>query len=165
MKSFSRFLVPTLLALSISSSFAAAQTAGTAASPKRERPSAETIQRLQDGKLAGALATLKLNDAQAKLWVPVEAQIRARQADRIKMMQARADRKPDAARPALSDRMSKMAERMAARADKAKAFAAVFTPFYASLTDSMAVADAAKAVAAGQCIGARVAQAVCRSNR
>jgi LTXXQ motif family protein len=102
---------------------------------KRERPSADTMQRIQDGKIAGALAALKLNDTQLKLWGPVEAKIRARQAERAQMMAEWANRKPDAPRPSMTEHMTKMGEMMGKRAENAKAFAAVFGPFEASLTD------------------------------
>jgi LTXXQ motif family protein len=102
---------------------------------KRERPSPETMQRMQEGKIAGALATLKLNETQLKLWAPVEAQIRARHAERAKMMEEWANRKQGDARPSMTERMTKMGEMMGKRAEKAKAFAAVFGPFEASLTE------------------------------
>ncbi len=102
---------------------------------KRERPSADTIQRLQDGKIAGALAALKLNADQLKLWAPVEAKIRERQAERLKMTEEWANRKPGDARPSMTERMTKMGERMGRRAEAAKAFATVFGPFEAALTE------------------------------
>jgi uncharacterized protein (DUF305 family) len=102
---------------------------------KRERPSADMIQRMQDGKIAGALATLKLSADQLKLWAPVEAKIRERQGERAKMMAEWANRNPGDARPSMTERMTKMGEMMGKRAEAAKAFAAVFGPFEASLTE------------------------------
>jgi LTXXQ motif family protein len=145
MKPITKILAPLLL-LGVAATAVIAQTAPTppAASPggpggpdrmRRERPSPETMQRMQDGKIAFALAALKLDAAQLTLWAPVEAKIRERQAERAKMMQAWADRKPGEARPSMSERMGKMAEMMGKRAENTKAFAAVFTPFEASLTD------------------------------
>ena len=141
-----RKIVSAVVMAGIAATAAFAQTAPTPGAPgagsgpggpggKRERPSAETIQRIQDGKLVGALATLKLNDAQLKLWAPVEAQIRARQVDRAKMMAEWTNRKPDAPRPSMTEHMTKMGEMMGKRAESTKAFAAVFGPFEASLTD------------------------------
>jgi hypothetical protein len=102
---------------------------------KHERPSADTMQRMLEGKIAGALATLKLNADQLKLWAPVEAKIRERQAERVKMMDEWANRKPGDARPSMTERMTRMGEMMGKRAENAKAFAAVFGPFEASLTE------------------------------
>jgi uncharacterized protein (DUF305 family) len=102
---------------------------------KRERPSADMMQRMQEGKIAGALATLKLNADQLKLWAPVEAKIRERQAARLKMMEEWANRKPGDARPSMTERMTKMGEMMGKRAEAAKAFVTVFGPFEASLTE------------------------------
>jgi uncharacterized protein (DUF305 family) len=144
MKKTTKILSALLLA-GVAATAAIAQTApapGTAPAGepgrgmfKRERPSADMIQRMQDGKIAGALATLKLNADQLKLWAPVEAKIRERQAERLKMMEEWANRKPGDARPSMTERMTKMGEMMGKRAEAAKAFAAVFGPFEASLTE------------------------------
>jgi hypothetical protein len=150
MKKSTKILSALLLA-GVAATAAFAQTApgaasapdGPAAGPggpgpgmfKRERPSADTIQRLQEGKIAGALAALKLNADQLKLWAPVEAKIRERQAERAKMMAEWANRKPGDARPSMTERMTKMGEMMGKRAEATKAFAAVFGPFEASLTE------------------------------
>ena len=53
------------------------------------RLSPESLTRLQDGRMAMIKETLKLNDAQLKLWGPVEAQMRAAATAR---QQARAER-------------------------------------------------------------------------
>jgi hypothetical protein len=149
MKSSTKILSALLLA-GVAATAAFAQTApggplggapGPAAGPgpggmfKRERPSADTIQRLQEGKIAGALAALKLNADQLKLWAPVEAKIRERQAERAKMMAEWANRKPGDPTPSMTERMTKMGEMMGKRAEAAKAFASVFGPFEASLTE------------------------------
>jgi LTXXQ motif family protein len=145
MTTFTKLIAPLLL-VGMTAATAFAQTAPTPPAAggsgpsgpermRRERPSPETMQRMQDGKIAFALTALKLSPDQMKLWAPVEALIRARQAERAKMMQAWADRKPGDARPSMSERMNKMAEMMGKRAEGAKAFAAVFTPFEAALTD------------------------------
>jgi LTXXQ motif family protein len=140
-------ILSALLLAGVAATAAFAQTApapGTAPGPagepgrgmfKRERPSADTIQRLQEGKIAGALAALKLNADQLKLWAPVEAKIRERQAARLKMMEEWANRKPGDARPSMTERMTKMGEMMGKRAEATKAFATVFGPFEASLTE------------------------------
>jgi hypothetical protein len=140
MKSITKLLSAALLmgasAVAIAQTAPAPGPAGEpGARPKRERPSADTIQRIQDGKIAGALATLKLTADQQKLWAPVEAKIRERHAERTKMMEAWANRKSGDARPSMSDRMNKMAEMMSKRAENAKAFATVFGPFEASLSE------------------------------
>ena len=70
---------------------------------RRAPPSPETIQRLQDGKIAMAVTALKMNEAQLKLWGPVESQIRANQAARTKMMQTMMEaRKANTPRPELA---------------------------------------------------------------
>ena len=80
--------------------------------------------------------TLKLNDAQLKLWAPVEAQMRAAATAR---QQARAERaqmqQQGAQRPTLPDRLDNASQRMAKRAEQMKAFADAFKPFYAALSD------------------------------
>ena len=121
MKSFPKIVLPALLAAVL----ATGAQAQTAPAPTRTPPTPETIQRLQDGKIAGAVAALKMTDAQLKLWAPVEAQIRTNQAARLKAMQARIEqRKAGAARPDLPDRLDRMSAGMAERAERTKAFAA-----------------------------------------
>jgi hypothetical protein len=101
-----------------------------------ERLSPEARARLQDGRIAMIKETLNLNDAQLKLFGPVEAQMRAAATAR---QQARAEREQmrqqGAERPALPDRLDRASQRMAQRAEQMKAFADAFKPFYASLTD------------------------------
>jgi hypothetical protein len=87
--------------------------------------------------------TLKLDTAQLKLWEPVEAQMRARSAARQeRRAERRQAREQGDQRPALPDRLDRASEAMAKRAADLKAFADVFRPFYASLSDEQkALAD------------------------
>lgn len=114
-----------------------------------KKMSAESIERIQDGKLAAAKTTLRLDDAQTKLWVPVEEQIRAqykkRAEDRAEWQKKREERR--AAREAnegpggkgergnMAERFEKMSQRFTERAEQMKAFSTAFSPFYASLND------------------------------
>lgn len=123
--------------------------------------STESRQRLQEGKLAAAKATLKLSPDQEKLWAPIEEQVRAnfkeradKRAERQKRREERraereARRSQQDAAPGdkagdpkakrekrnIAERYERMAARMGERADKMKSFAAAFSPFYASLSD------------------------------
>jgi Spy/CpxP family protein refolding chaperone len=108
------------------------------------RASPEMLERLHDGRLAMIRESLRLDDAQQKLWAPVEAQLRASFAAR---QQARADwrRARDSGgrdQLSLSDRLDRVSDRMTKRAERVKALADAFRPFYASLNDEQ------KAVAA-----------------
>jgi len=102
-----------------------------------EARSPELRARLHDGRLAMIRESLKLNDSQQKLWAPVEAQLRtsfeARQKQRAEWLAAR-ERGPGE-RPSLADRLDRMSQRMTERAERAKALAEAFRPFYASLSD------------------------------
>lgn len=148
MKSVSRIVVPALFAVLTAATAANAQgtppaqsNAPAADMRMRARPSPETMQRLQDGRIAMIKATLKLTDAQQKLWQPVEDLMKARQTSRQKAMQDRqATAKGGAASPSLSERMERRSERLAKAAEDAKAFSAVFKPFYDSLTESQKAA-------------------------
>jgi hypothetical protein len=103
------------------------------------------IARLEDGRIAMAKEALKLNDAQLKLWTPVEQQLRAHYAarrERIAKWQQRqqqGEQEKRAAELSLPDRLDRASERMAQRAERLKAFNAVFRPFYDSLTDEQKV--------------------------
>lgn len=115
--------------------------------------SPEMRARLDEGKLAMAKTALKLSADQEKLWAPVEAQVRtffkdrdAKMAERMKMRDerraARADDKSDGKtgdsakkRPDMAERLDKMTQNMSERAERMKAFAGAFKPFYASLSD------------------------------
>lgn len=111
--------------------------------------SAESRERLQDGRLAAAKASLKLTPDQEKLWAPIEEQVRAqykeraeKRAERQKRREERRaernkDEKSAETRPRsnIAERYERMSQRLSERADKMKAFSASFSPFYASLTD------------------------------
>ena len=141
MKRFAKILIPVVLVATAASGIVFAQQM------RRERPTPETMQRMQDGRIAMITGALKLTEPQAKLWAPVEAQMRARQATRVKQMQewaekrqkgAKAGEKPGdqaAARTPLPDRLDQMSARMAQAAEHSKAFATVFRPFHESLTE------------------------------
>jgi hypothetical protein len=141
-----RYLVPALLAAAIPA-VAIAQAQTTPAQPepqaKRERAerprlSPETLNRLQDGRIAMMRESLKLDDAQLKLWAPVEEQIRARHVARRKAWQDRQQRREQPAgaeRPSLAERIDRASQRMTERAQRMQAFAEAFKPFYASLSE------------------------------
>ena len=147
-----RYVVPALLAATVPATMVLAQ----APSPqqpepqqKRERPerprlSPDAFKRLQEGRQEGRITemkeALKLNDAQLKLWAPVEQQIRASFAAR---QQARADirqrmeqrRQQGATAPPLTDRLDRISKRMTERAQRMQAFSTAFKPFYETLND------------------------------
>jgi hypothetical protein len=136
-----RFMIPALLAAAIPTmAVAQAQQEPAAKGNERgrmERLSPEARARLQEGRFAMIKETLKLNDAQLKLWAPVEAQMRASATAR---QQARAERsqmrqQQGAQQPSLADRLDRASQRMAKRAEHMKAFADAFKPFYAALND------------------------------
>ena len=155
-----RYLLPALLAATIPAAVVFAQ----APSPqppepqqKRERPdrprlSPDARKRLQEGRLEGRIAgikeALKLNDAQLKLWAPVEQQLRARSAARqqaretfMQRMEQRRQQGAAAERPSLPDRLDRASKRMTERAQRMQAFTEAFKPFYAALSeDQKAVA-------------------------
>lgn len=130
--------------------------------------SPESRERLQDGKIAAAKATLKLTADQEKLWAPIEEQVRTmykeradKRAERQKRREERrANREKDGdqksaetrQRPNVAERYERIAKRMGERADKMKAFSSAFSPFYASLTDQQ------KEVVGPAMRGLRVAQ-------
>lgn len=107
-------------------------------------------ERLSEGKLAMAKTALKLNPEQEKLWATLETEIRAsfkmraeRMAEREKMRDERrksrdeakeGDKEASADKPDIAERINKMSQHMSERADRMKAFAAAFSPFYASLS-------------------------------
>jgi hypothetical protein len=145
-----RFAVPALLAAAAIPSIVLAQaqlqTPGkddaTRSERQAQRPSlsAQSRARLEDGRYAMIKETLKLNDAQLKLWEPVEAQMRQAMAERQQRREERREarrRTQDqmAAGPALPDRLDRASARMAKRAADLKAFAQLFRPFYESLDE------------------------------
>lgn len=110
--------------------------------------SPEARARLEEGRLAGAKAALKLSAAQEPLWAALETEIKAgfkmrsdRMAERQKMREewrkARDENKDgkDIPKADPAERFEKMAQHMGERAERMKAFAAAFKPFYASLSD------------------------------
>ena len=116
--------------------------------------SPEARQRMDEGKLAMAKTALKLNPEQDKLWAALETEIRAsfkaradRMADRKKMWEERRKSRDESkaddkagkdtapGKPDIAERITKMSQHMSERADRMKAFAAAFTPLYASLSD------------------------------
>jgi hypothetical protein len=133
-----RFIIPALLAAAIPATAVWAQSQTPAPAQHGPRLSSEALTRLQDGRMAMIKESLKLDDAQLKLWAPVEAHMRATFAAR---QQARAERRErrqqgiKAERPTLPDRLDRASQRMAERADRMKAYAEAIRPFYASLTD------------------------------
>jgi len=146
----SRYLVPALLAATIPATVVLAQQAQqTQPEPrqKRERPdrprlSPDTLNRLQDGRLAMMRESLKLNDSQLKLWGPVEQQLRARYAARLQArqdfeqrMEQRRQQQGATDRPSLADRLDRASKRMTERAQRMQAFTEAFKPFYATLSD------------------------------
>src|SRR5689334_2566381 len=143
MKMRARFVAPALLATAAIPTIVLAQAQPPAEAPSRSERQAQRPQlspqaraRLQEGRFAMIKETLKLNDAQRKLWEPVEAQLRAASAERQKLREERQEaRKQNSARPSLPDRLDRASERMAKRAAQMKAFAEVFKPFYASLDE------------------------------
>jgi LTXXQ motif family protein len=143
MKMRARYVAPALLAAAAIPSIVLAQTQPpqdpqTRSERQVQRPelSPQARARLQEGHFAMIKETLKLNDAQRKLWEPVETQLRAAAADRQKLREERQEaRKQNSARPSLPDRLERASERMAKRAAQMKAFAEVFKPFYEALDE------------------------------
>jgi hypothetical protein len=141
-----RYLAPALVAVAIPTLVLAqqAQTPAPAEHPaksdQRQRLSPESRAKLLDGRFAMIKETLKLDAAQLKLWEPVEAKLRAQSAARQERWSERrqerqARRQGADQRPSLPDRLDRASEAMARRAADMKAFADVFRPFYASLSD------------------------------
>jgi len=135
----SRFLVPVVLAATIPAAAVLAQTQGQPSARAAAGPSADALARLQDGRMAMIRESLKLNEAQLKLWAPVEAQMRAsytaRQQARTERRERRQQGAAAATRPSLPDRLDRASQRMAQRAERMKAYAEAIRPFYAALTD------------------------------
>src|SRR5215510_6814089 len=119
--------------------------------PDRPRLSPDAMKRLQEGRLEGRITeikeALKLNDAQLKLWAPVEQQLRASFAARQQARQEFRDRMEQRRQQgsgaqgglaeglALPDRLDRIAKRMSERAQRMQAFTEAFKPFYAALSD------------------------------
>ena len=136
MKTFKRVALPVLLALSVSG------TAAFAQAPKdREHrgPSPEMMGRFEDGRIAMAKATLKLNDEQLKLWAPVEDMIRKTHEERAKKWAERREaRKAEDGKRSdmpLPERLEKRSEDMVQQAERTKALANVLKPLFATFSD------------------------------
>jgi LTXXQ motif family protein len=142
-RAIAKWAVPMLLAAAVPTAlFAQAQQPPP---PARARLSADTMARLQDGRFAMIKESLKLNDAQLKLWSPVEAQMRAAAAARAQRREERIKQREQGLAtppPSLPDRLELASKRVAERAERMKAFAEAFKPFYASLSEEQkATAD------------------------
>ena len=142
----SRLILPAALAAAIPTFVLAQQAqppapssqapAKSARAERGPRLSPEAMQRLQDGRMAMIKETLKLNDAQLKLWAPVEANLRASAVERRQVREERRQSRRDGAQaPSLPDRLDRAAAAMTKRGEQMKAFADVFKPFYAALGD------------------------------
>jgi LTXXQ motif family protein len=138
MNRLTKILIPVVLIA------VAASTIVVAQQMRRDRHSPETMQRLQDGRIAMITTALKMTEAQQKLWAPVETEIRTTQAARLKSHQERrAQRearskmeKGTAVAPIpLPDRLDAMSTQIGERATRVKTFAVTFRPFYESLSE------------------------------
>jgi len=148
-----RYVLPALLAATVPAAVVLAQAQSQpqpepqqrSERPERPRLSPEVRKRLGEGRLEGRITemkqALKLNDAQLKLWAPVEQQLRtgfaARQQAREEFEQRLEQRRQGgtAERPSLADRLDRISKRMTERAQRMQAFTEAFKPFYASLND------------------------------
>jgi LTXXQ motif family protein len=120
--------------------YSLAQTPPAPPPERHQPPSPETMARLLDGRIAMIKATLRLTDAQAKLFQPVEDMIRANAAERAKHREEWATKKAEgtggtASKISLPERIEKMSEHLTKRAEKMKQFAAVLKPLYDSFSD------------------------------
>jgi Spy/CpxP family protein refolding chaperone len=97
--------------------------------------SPEVRGRLFDGRMAMIRESLKLTDAQQKLWAPVEQELRAAREARLKAFAEHKTRAGDNERLTPSERLDRASKHAAARAEHVKALADAFRPFYASLSD------------------------------
>jgi hypothetical protein len=104
------------------------------ASPQQTR-SPEVRARLLDGRMAMIRESLRLDPGQLKLWEPVEAQLRASFAAREQARAERLARRQSGERPSLPDRLDRASKRATDRAERLKALAEAFRPFYAALND------------------------------
>jgi hypothetical protein len=149
-----KYLAPALLAAAIPATVVLAQQAQPPQPeppqkrewPGRPRLSPEVMRRLQEGRLEGRITeikqALKLDDAQLKLWAPVEQQLRARFAARqqareeFMQRQERWRQQGDAAQgPSLPERLDRISKRLSERAQNMQAFTEAFKPFFAALSD------------------------------
>jgi len=154
----SHYLAPALLAAALPATVVLAQQAQPQPPeppqkrewPNRPRLAPEVMKRLQEGRLEGRITeikeALKLNDAQLKLWDPVEQQLRAGFAQRqraredaLQRMEERHQQGGAAERPSLPERLDRLSKRMTERAQHMQAFTEAFKPFYAALSDDQKV--------------------------
>jgi len=144
MRKIVHLMTPALIAMLAATGMAQAQSGqapqppqrGPQAQTQRQPPSPETMQRLQDGRIAMIKTALKLTDAQLKLWDPVEVQLRARHAAHAKAMLERQQAGQQNSAPAsLTERMERRSALQAQHAELDKAFLAAVKPFYAALTE------------------------------
>src|SRR5262245_66108756 len=136
----SHYLAPALLAAALPATVVLAQQAQPQPPeppqkrewPNRPRLAPEVMKRLQEGRLEGRITeikeALKLNDAQLKLWAPVEQQLRARFAARQQArqefrerMEQRREQGSAGQGLALPDRLDRIAKRMSERAQRMQA--------------------------------------------
>ena len=83
-----------------------------------------------------AKAALRLSDSQAKLWAPLEEQIRASLAERAKVGQEREQVwREGATGQNLAERFEQASQRMMQRAERMKSFSAAFKNLYVTLSD------------------------------
>src|SRR5262245_4203759 len=136
---WSRLAVAALaLPVAIPVGAALAQTqAPPSPAPRAEGRSPEVRARLFEGRMAMIKESLKLNQQQLGLWGPVEAQLRTSFEARQKARDERHARgqSGERAAPTLPDRLERASQRAAERAERLKALAQVFRPFYGSLTE------------------------------
>lgn len=97
--------------------------------------SPEVRARLLDGRMAMIKESMKLDAGQLKLWAPVEAQLRASFAAREQARAERQAKRQSGERATLPDRLDRASKRAAERAERLKALAEAFRPFYAALND------------------------------
>jgi hypothetical protein len=151
MSTWKRMALPGLAAVALSAGFAYAQQSGGPRDRgdggergerfERPRMSQQSIQRLQEGKLAMAKATLKLTPEQERLWAPVEKYVQdgwALRAQRFEEMRRERRESRQSGGDSQIDfvgRMERASQRMSERAERMKGFIVVLKPFYASLNE------------------------------
>jgi LTXXQ motif family protein len=128
-----------VLPVTIPATAALAQTQAAPPSPpfRMEGRSPEVRARLFDGRMAMIKESLKLSQQQLGLWAPVEDQLRASFAARQKARAERETRRQSGERtpPAMPERLDRASQRATERAERLKALAEAFRPFYAALSD------------------------------
>ncbi len=151
-----KVVIPALIALAIPAGYAVAQGGRMGVEMgeghwRMRNASPEVLERLNEGRIAMAKAALKLTADQQKLWTPVEDQMRqgfaARQKKREEFRKKLEERRATAGdksgqddqtrpqRPSMAERLDRMTQFTFERAERLKAFNAVFKPFYESLSE------------------------------